>query len=319
MLRRNFGRKDCYEIVVLASVVGVFLMIVVLLLISGNKPVASPRHTAYAPGPPPKQYQFPAGGRRLLPDYRFVALYGTPGEPVLGALGVQDLSAGLERVKALAAQYQPFMTEHAYPTFEIITTVASASPTENRDYSRQIDADSLEPWITAAQEQGVYVVLDLQPGRTDFLTQAKQYQKLLEYPNVGLALDPEWRLGPTQVPLEQIGSVGIDEVNATLGWLAEVTTARKLPQKLVVLHEFRTDMLPERQRLDTSHPEIACIIQMDGQGTGSDKLDTWQAITAEPPAGVQFGWKNFYDKDIPVLDAAGTMALQPKPWYVSYQ
>lgn len=319
MLQKNSDRRDRYEIIVLASVVGIFLIVIVLLLVCGGKPVVSPKRTVYAPAQPREQYEFPAGGRRLLPDYRFVALYGTPGEPVLGALGAQDLSAGLERVKALAAQYRPLMTEHVYPTFEIITTVASASPTENGDYSRQIDVSRLELWIVAAQKQGVYVVLDLQPGRTDFLTQAKQYQKLLEYPNVGLALDPEWRLGPTQVPLEQIGSVGIDEVNATIGWLAGVTATRKLPQKLVVLHEFRTDMLPERQRLDTSHPEIACIIQMDGQGTQSVKLDTWRAVTTEPPAGVYFGWKNFYDKDSPVLDVAGTMALRPEPWYVSYQ
>ena len=41
----------------------------------------------------------------------------------------------------------------------------------------------------------MYVVLDLQPGRTDFLTQAKRYEPLLALPHVGLALDPEWRLG----------------------------------------------------------------------------------------------------------------------------
>ena len=53
--------------------------------------------------------------------------------------------------------------------------------------------------VEAAAEHGVYVVLDLQPGRQDFLSQAQQYQELLELPNVGLALDPEWRLGPDQV------------------------------------------------------------------------------------------------------------------------
>ena len=56
-------------------------------------------------------------------------------------------------------------------------------------------------------------MLDLQPGRTDFLTQAKLYAELLKQPHVGLALDPEWRLKPDQVHLVQIGSVSAEEIN----------------------------------------------------------------------------------------------------------
>ena len=177
----------------------------------------------------------------------------------------------------------------------------------------------MQPWVTAARKAGVYVVLDLQPGRADFLSQAKAYTPLLEQPNVGLALDPEWRLAPDQVPLVQIGSVDIREVNATASWLANLTKQDKLPQKLFLLHEFRLSMLPDRQRLDTSHPELAYAVQMDGQGPQSTKLDTWHAVTADPPPNVRFGWKNFYQKDTPTRSPAATMALAPKPWYISYQ
>ena len=68
------------------------------------------------------------------------------------------------------------------------------------------------PDVQAAAAAGQYVVLDLQPGRTDFLTQARRYESLLTEPNVGLALDPEWRLAPDQVPLRQIGGVDASEV-----------------------------------------------------------------------------------------------------------
>ena len=71
------------------------------------------------------------------------------------------------------------------------------------------------------------MVLDLQPGRSDFLSQAKQYASLLEQPNVGLALDPEWRLGPHQVPLRQIGRVSAAEVNRTSAWLADLVTRER--------------------------------------------------------------------------------------------
>lgn len=165
----------------------------------------------------------------------------------------------------------------------------------------------------------MYVILDLQPGRTDFLTQAKLYESLLLEPHVGLALDPEWRLLPNQVHLKQIGSVGAAEINSVAAWLADLTRRHNLPQKAFLLHQFRLSMITDRVQLDTSHKELAYIIQMDGNGAQSTKLTTWRTILADPPARMQFGWKNFYDEDHPVLSPEATMQLDPKPWYVSYQ
>ena len=266
-----------------------------------------------------KPYVFPHGGRALFPRYRLVALYGTPSTPELGALGEQPRDEAIARVEALAAHYRPLTHEYVMPSLEIIATVASAYPTDDGDYSYAVDEQVLANWITAAKARGVYVVLDIQPGRTDFLTQARSLQPLLEQPNVGLALDPEWRLGQDQLPLLQIGSVGIDEVNRTAAWLADMTKREHLPQKLFLLHQFRLDMLPDRERLDTSRSELAYAVQMDGQGSQPAKLDTWAAVTAQPPAGVRFGWKNFYKKDAPMRSPVETMALNPTPWYISYQ
>jgi hypothetical protein len=277
-------------------------------------PLMSPRPSQPLSLVTPPPFHFPDGGQTLMPNYRLVALYGEPDVPVLGALGQQPMDATITRAKAVAASYQPFSTQPIMPALEIIAT-----PTSNNDYSKEMNPASLQPWIAAARAQGMYVVLDLQPGRSDFLTQAKEYQSLLEQPNVGLALDPEWRLAPNQVPLKQIGSVNITEVNAVDDWLSTLTAANKLPQKLFVLHEFRLSMLPDRSALDTSHKNLAYVVQMDGQGTQSVKASTWQSILQSPPVNVQFGWKNFYVKDSPVLTPQQTMTLSPQPWYVSYE
>jgi len=311
------------------------LVLVAVLIIAGSQPATrqtsvhtamkKPKQTSSAslpvvlPPPPPPRYTFPDGTQHIFPGQRLVALYGTPNAPVLGALGAQDSTAAVSRVKKLAAEYQPYSKEPILPTFEIIATVASAYPTDNHDYSREVSTDILQQWITTARNSGVYVVLDLRSGRQDFLTQAKQLEPLLAQPNVGLALDPEWRLEPHQVPLVQIGHVGIGEVNKTADWLAALTHAHHLPQKLFLLHQFRIDMLPGRQQLVTTHPELAYAIQMDGQGTQGQKQDTWHAILSDPPANIHFGWKNFYHKDATLLTPKQTMQLTPQPWYVSYQ
>ena len=58
---------------------------------------------------------------------------------------------------------------------------------------------------------------------------------------------------------------------------------------------------------------------MDGQGSQGDKDATWGAVTRAAPAGVFFGWKNFYDEDPPLLGPAATVAHRPAPLMVSYQ
>jgi len=294
--------------------------VLAIVLVSVHVPVTDPVSKPGRVATPQKpRFMFPEGGRSLFPHYRLVALYGTPNLPVLGGLGQQSPQASIVRVKQIAKSYQPYSAQPILPTLEIITTIASASPTANKDYSQELDPTSLKPWIMAAQASGVYVVLDLQPGRQSFLPQAKEYAALLQHPNVGLALDPEWHLGPNELPLEQIGSANIKDVNQMAAWLATLTKQYKLPQKLFLLHQFRLSMLPDRAQLNTTYPQLAYAIQMDGQGTQAQKLSTWHAIIAQPPQNVYFGWKNFYLKDAPLRTPAATMALTPKPWYVSYQ
>lgn len=262
--------------------------------------------------------QLPGGGQLAFPGRRMVALYGTPGTAALGSLGEQDLDGAIARVKDLAAQYQPHSDLPVVPAFEIITTVAATQAGADGDYSNEVEIATIRPYVDAAKAAGVYVVLDLQPGRTDFLTQAKRYEELLAEPHVGLALDPEWRLQPQQVHKVQIGSVTIDEVNQVGDWLAGLVRERNLPQKLLLLHQFRTSMIVGRERLDTAHDELALMVHADGFGTQGMKRDTWNALRAGSP-NVHWGWKNFIDEDRPMLDPAQTMQVSPDIVFVSYQ
>jgi len=268
----------------------------------------------------PKPVELPFGGRVVVPDYRFVALYGSPEYPSLGALGEQSLTDTIARVKNIASEYQAFSTEKVIPTFEIIATVASAEPTDNQDYSRETDPAKLKPVIDTAKEQGIYVVLDLQPGRTDFLTQAKLYESLLLEPHVGLALDPEWRLlTPQARHLKAVGSVSAMEINQTSAWLADLVKTNDLPQKIFMVHQFKNSMISNRELLQTNRPELGYIIHMDGHSTLTQKIETWNTIRANIPTGVLMGWKNFYDEDRPTPTPTETMAQQPPPHFISYQ
>ena len=263
--------------------------------------------------------QLPGGGQVVLHDRRFVCLYGHPGTASLGVLGEQGVDASIARAKKTAASYEPVSDVPVVPTFELIATVAQGSPGADGDYSKETSADELRPWVERAGDAGLYVLLDLQPGRADLTEQARRYEPLLRMPHVGLAVDPEWKLGPDQRPLEQIGGIDAAELNRTSAWLGDLTAKHALPQKMFVIHQFRLSMIRNEQAIDTGGDEVSLVIHMDGQGTTGQKNATWRAVVGARPDGMPLGWKNFYDEDHPMLTPAQTMANEPKPVVITYQ
>ena len=254
----------------------------------------------------------------MFPGRTLVALYGHPGAPSLGALGEQGVAASVTKTKKLAAAYRGRVAGSVVPTFEIIATVATREPGVDRTYSTTWPASKLRPWVDAATAHGMYVIIDLQPGRATLLSQANAYVDLLRQPNVGLAIDPEWKLEPRQRPLQGIGGVDAAEVNGVISWLSRLTAANHLPQKVLVLHQLRRDA-PDEDRIVTDDDNVAVLIHMDGQGSQAGKNAAWASVVRAAPPGVHFGWKNFFTEDTPMLNPSKTLALQPVPLMISYQ
>jgi hypothetical protein len=266
--------------------------------------------------------QVPGGGYYILPEEekrRYVAFYGHPETTALGALGEQGPEETLTRMAGYLEAYSGDGSR-VIPVFEMIASVASAGPTDDGDYSYEWPIETFDEWVRVAEENGVYVILDLQSGRDHFLSQAKQYEEMLKKPFVGLALDPEWRLGPDQVHLRQVGTVEAAELNEVINWVADLVRDNGLPQKMMLVHQFRTAMIQNRQDL-VQRPEIQLIVQMDGDGTEPQKDATLAAITKDTlDAHWDWGWKNFFDEDEPGPPTPeSTMGKSPSPVYVSYQ
>jgi hypothetical protein len=269
-----------------------------------------------------KGVQLPGGGFSILGDEqpkRYVAFYGHPEIPALGVLGEQGPQQTLDRMAPLVAAYEADGYQ-TIPTFEMLASVAAADITDDGDYSREWPIATFTEWVDVATQQGAYVILDLQPGREDFLSQAKQYEELLLHPHVGLALDPEWRLAPDQIHLQQVGRVEAAEVNQVVDWLADLVRDNGLPQKMIIVHQFREIMIQDRSTLK-QRPELQMVLQMDGQGPIFTKDATWAALTSGTEENHwRWGWKNFFDEDAPETPSPEhTMGKDPVPVFVSYQ
>ena len=265
--------------------------------------------------------QVPGGGFTILPgkERRYVAFYGHPDTTALGVLGEQDGEATIERMQPFLDAYEADARQ-TVPAFEIIATVASAGAGDDGNYSYEWPIETFDDLLETAERHEAYVLLDLQPGRSTFLTQAQIYEALLLRPYVGLALDPEWRLKPDQVHLQQVGGVDAAEINTVIEWLADLVRDNGLPQKMLLLHMFRNEMIENREIL-VDRQELQVVIQMDGDGTESQKDATWAKLrNGFEDAFWSWGWKNFFDEDEPGPPTPeSTLSKEPSPVYVSYQ
>jgi hypothetical protein len=279
----------------------------------------SPGEVALGPAAPPvvrRVPQLPGGGKRVFGHRRFlVAYYGTAGTGVLGVLGETTPDRMHRRLVRAAA---PFGKdgEQVQPVYELIVTSADAVPGADGDYSHDISTASVREYIEAAHRNGALVVLDIQPGRSHFLDVVKRWKWALKDPWVGLALDPEWRVGPRQVPGRVIGSVGAAEVNRVSTWLAGLIERQGLPEKAFVLHQFRSTMIRDIERI-ADREGLALVQHVDGFGTRRQKLATYHALAR--PEQFTMGFKLFYDEDVNLFSPQRVRRIRPAVRFVSYQ
>jgi hypothetical protein len=284
----------------------------------GESAPGEPRGKGAAAGPtatPRPRVQLPRGGRTILPRFRVVAYYGAPQDPELGALGI---GTPAQAVKRLARQARPYARESrpVLPALELIAVVAAGAPGEGGRYNlRQPDA-IIRRYLKAARKARSLLVLDIQPGRSDFFTETTRLRKWLREPDVGLALDPEWRMGPDQVPGKVIGHVDAREVNATTAWLAQLVERYDLPQKLLLVHQFTDDMVPEAQL--KPRRGLAYVLNVDGFGTQSLKIAKYHSFVRQAPK-FHRGFKLFYHEDTDTMTPRQVMRLTPRPDVVVYE
>ena len=266
------------------------------------------------PAPKPK-VELPRGGRRILPDFRVVAYYGAPQDRELGALGIGTPAQAARKLERQAKGYARG-SRPVLPAMELIAVVAAAHPGPGDRYNLRQPDSIIRRYLKAARKAKALLILDIQPGRSDFFTETKRLRKWLKEPDVGLALDPEWRMAPGEVPGDVIGRVDAREVNATTAWLDQLVTQYDLPQKLLLIHQFTDDMVPEAELKERKG--LAYVLNVDGFGTQALKIAKYKDFVAQAE---QFhrGFKLFYSEDHDTMTPAEVMRLQPRPDVVVYE
>lgn len=265
--------------------------------------------------------ELPRGGVTVFPHYRLVGYCGHPGSSALGLLGIGDLD---QRVAELEATSGAFTGDGRtmLPVLELIATVVHASPGADGTYRTRSTSDLIQRFLDAARRHHAYLLLNIQPGRADLLGEVQAYESWLSEPDVGVALDAEWAVGPGQVPGKVFGHVEAATLNAVGAYVSSIVAAHQLPEKVVLYHQLAPSIVGNEQLLQ-QHPGVAWVKSVDGIGSPAAKTATWNRLVARTPQPlVHLGFKVFLDEDSkpgPVMTPAQVMGLTPIPEYVMYE
>ncbi|HEX2086277.1 MAG TPA: hypothetical protein VHF89_11380 [Solirubrobacteraceae bacterium] len=262
-----------------------------------------------------KPAELPRGGRRIFPDYRVVAFYGAPQDDELGVLGI---GSPREAARRLERQARPYArkTRPVLPAMELIAVIAANAPGEDNLWRTRQDPRTIDRYLRAARRAKALLVLDIQPGHSDFLVEARALERWLREPDVGLALDPEWHT-PGVKPGTVIGSATSQQVNAVSAWLANIVREENLPEKLFVVHQFTSDMIQDKERVKP-RPGLAITFNVDGFGDRPNKISKYRDFVAEAPQA-HHGFKLFYKEDVNLMTPGATLDLRPPPDLVVYE
>jgi hypothetical protein len=266
----------------------------------------------------PSDCSVPPHSASEIKGRRLVAYYGSPVSGRMGVLGAYDLQTMLEHLRAEAAAYQALdPCLQVVIVFEMVVTVADGFPGEDGDYNHRLAPETLRQWLDIAAREGAWVVLDVQPGRSPIETELAVIEPYLREPNVHLAIDPEWAVGPEQIPGVHSGRVDGETINWIQTWLSQIAQDTG-EQKILVIHQFRDDVITNKH-LVQDYPLIDMVWHADGWGSHTAKVADYNQYREE--AGFENGgFKLFYQEDYyPIMTPQQVMSLYPPPAFISYQ
>jgi hypothetical protein len=254
-----------------------------------------------------------------LANNRILAFYGKPDSRRMGILGEYSKEDLAKMLEAYARLYDEQNSgEGVVPAFYLI--YGTCWPEGEIGYLRD---SVVRDYIEFARQRGWLVFVDHQIGKYPVADAVKRLLPWLKYPNVHIALDPEWR---TDSPMKVIGGVSADEINAAEANMSDYLSAEGIPGvKMLVVHQFQERMIAERERVRADFDGVLLIHTADGFGPPALKRYSY-SINARAGNMPLKGFKLFFRTEVegagfddPLLLPAEVLALDPSPRLIIYQ
>ena len=257
----------------------------------------------------------------FLDKHRVVSYYGNPLAAQMGILGEYEPDEVIRRLRAQAEVYQRLSPDRkVVPAIHFIYAVAQERPGAEGLYLLHMDDELVQKWVRLTRDNGLLLFLDVQFGRSSIDREFAHVLPYLREPHVHLALDPEFAWAPNEYPMIDIGAISGATVNRGQELLEQLVVEHRLPNKILIVHQFRPDMLINKASIRPSE-WVETVIDADGFGPRSVKLGQWnQVIRGDnvQRAGIKlfYKWDNKADR---LMTEEEVMALTPTPLVIIYQ
>jgi hypothetical protein len=291
---------------------------------ASNPPSSAPKRLAAPSSKPstakPAPATLPRGGRDVFPRYRLVGYAGVTGASTLGRLGTGPLD---QRVAEIERRAKPYAAgREILPVVEVIATVVQGSPGRDGKYRVRLTDTQIAKYHKAARKHRAVMLLNLQPGRSEFITEAKAFQKWLKEPDIGVALDPEWAMDRGQRPGAAYGHTTGAELDEVSRYLSGLVKQYNLPEKVMVYHQVARSVVRKESGLK-DHDGVVAIKSVDGLGHPGPKKDTYRVVNKTTPKFVHAGFKLFFTEDPRhggrLMTPEEVLSLKPRPEYVMFE
>ena len=299
------------------------LSIVVIALLPLAALVAAPSDTRPVPPEAPgifKRSPVPVRTRdasRILDTNLLVTWYGNPWSERMGILGRLDGDALAAGLKKQAAAYAAVTSKPVIPAYELVAVIGQPQPGRDGRYRRRESRQVIDRMLTAARAAGFKLILDVQTGHSTVLDELAYLAPYLQEPDVYLALDPEFSMGNGAIPGRRIGQMHADDINDAIAVLECVQERYHLPPKVLLVHQFTMDMLPDKEKIWSSSA-LDVVLVADGFGSPALKRHTYAMVLRQHSLAYS-GFKLFYIQDTDLLQPSQVLALTPSPSVVIYQ
>ena len=254
----------------------------------------------------------------LLLNNDILAFYGHPRSKNMGILGRYSKEELNEKLTALAEEYRDAGQRNVLKAFYLI--FGTVWPGGDIGI---IQESLLKEYVDYALENDMLVFIDHQIGRFTPVDSLKRMLPWLKYPNVHLALDPEWR---TTKPMQEIGTVSADEINQVQRVMEEYMIENHISgERMLVIHQFNWRMISGREKVNSNSSRVRLVHCADGFGAPAVKRSSY-AFNAQADNMPVKGFKLFYNfgipgagYDHPLLTPKEVFELDPRPYIVMYQ
>lgn len=250
----------------------------------------------------------PAADASFMSANQIVSYYGNPYAATLGILGEHEPDELAPMLKERARDLDALNGFRGMqPAFHIVYATAQPDPRENGLYLNYVDDATMQTYFDVACREGFFVFLDLQIGRSDLVTEITKIFPYLKASNVHVAIDPEFTMGPGEVPGEVIGHVDAAQVNAAQQILNDFAVENGLTDKILVIHQFDEAMITDPENF-AAFPRVQVVVDMDGFGPKETKIRKFGFFAQQAPHS---GLKIFYKQDDPLLTDEEVQQLTP--------